>query len=55
MRTSLKTKIFFVMLLISLALAQGYAVHASQAIYEARLSKTLGTDFFMSEYLKHYP
>lgn len=43
------------MLLLFLALAQGYAVHASQMIYEARLSKTLSSDFFMNEYLKYYP
>lgn len=55
MQTPLKTKLFFTLLLISLALAQGYMVHACQSIYQSLTEKNSNADLLMNDYLKYYP
>lgn len=56
MQRLLKTKLFAILLLISLTVAQGYVAHASQAI----LHKTLAgnnqyTELMLIDYLRYCP
>ncbi|WP_156962031.1 hypothetical protein [Candidatus Paracaedibacter symbiosus] len=55
MHTPLKTKLFIVLLFMSLTLAQGYVAHASHLIYESLARKNNYAELMMSDYLKYCP
>lgn len=55
MHEPLKIKLFITFLLLSLTFVQGYAVHASQSIYQSLAERSNYADFLMDDYLKYYP
>lgn len=55
MQMSLKTNLFIILLLISLTLAQGYAVHICQSTYQSLTEKSSYTGLMMNDYLKYCP
>lgn len=55
MQTPLKTKMFIVLLLMSLTLAQGYAIHTCHSVYQSLTDRNDYINFMMNDYLKYYP
>lgn len=55
MKDSVKSRLYFVLLMMSLCLAQGYVVHASQSLYADLVEKRGYTPAFYRDYFQHYP
>jgi hypothetical protein len=55
MRSLLKTKLFAILLLISLTIAQGFVAHASQTMYKTLTENNNYAEFMLSDYLRYCP